>query len=80
MAEKVRVNMLMPAELKDYLTSEGEKLGLNFTTMVIIACIEYRKTQQSMEMGSLMKFLMEDDKINQLEFCSDKLRKIMGDE
>lgn len=72
--------MLMPAELKDYLTSEGEKLGLNFTTMVIIACIEYRKTQQSMEMGSLMKALMEDDKVNQLEFFSDKLRKIMGDE
>lgn len=80
MAEKVRVNMLMPAELKDYLASEGEKLGLNFTTMVIIACMEYRKTQQSVEMGSLMKSLMSSDAEDMLMARGEQIRRMLTNE
>lgn len=80
MAEKVRVNMLMPVELKEYLTQEGDKLGLNFTTMVLIACMEYRKTQQSMEVGGMMKALMEGDKSKLLMANSKELRKMLGGE
>lgn len=78
MAEKTRISMLMPTELKDYLTNEGDKLGLNFTTMVLIACMEYRKTQQSMEVGGMMKALMEGDKSKLLMANSKELRKMLG--
>lgn len=78
MAEKTRISMLMPTELKEYLTKEGDKLGLNFTTMVLIACMEYRKTQQSVEMGSLMKSLMELNNDKLLNADSKELIKLLG--
>ena len=78
MADKTRISMLMPTELKEYLTKEGDKLGLNFTTMVLIACMEYRKTQQSVEVGGMMKALMESDNNKLLMANSSELRKILG--
>lgn len=78
MAEKTRISMLMPTELKEYLTSEGDKLGLNFTTMVLIACMEYRKTQQGIEMGGMMKALMDGNNDKLLRAKSEELSKLLG--
>lgn len=78
MAEKTRISMLMPTELKEYLTNEGDKLGLNFTTMVLIACMEYRKTQQGIEMGGMMKALMDGNNDKLLMAKSKELSKMLG--
>lgn len=80
MAEKVRVNMLMPAELKEYLTKEGDKLGFNLTTMILIACMEYRKTQQGIELGGFIKALSDGDNDKLLISRSNELRKMLGGE
>lgn len=78
MAEKTRVNLYMPTELKDYLLEEGEKLGFNLTTMILIACMEYRKTQQGIELGGLIKALSDGESDKLLQLKSNELRKMLG--
>lgn len=80
MAEKTRVNLYMPTELKDYLVEEGEKLGFNLTTMILIACMEYRKTQQGIELGGFIKALTDGDNDKLLMSRSNELRKMLGGE
>lgn len=65
MADKARVNLYMPKELKDYLVAEGEKMGFNLTTMILIACMDYRKTQQSIALGQIMETLTDEDKLKE---------------
>lgn len=78
MAEKTRVNLYMPTELKDYLLEEGEKLGFNLTTMILIACMEYRKTQQGIEIGGFIKALSDGDCDKLLQSRSNELRQMLG--
>ena len=78
MAEKTRVNLYMPTELKDYLVEEGDKLGFNLTTMILIACMEYRKTQQGIELGGFIKALCDGESDKLLQLKSNELRKMLG--
>lgn len=80
MAEKARVNLYMPTELKDYLVEEGDKMGFNLTTMILIACMEYRKTQQGIELGGFIKALTDGDNDKLLIARSNELRKMLGGE
>lgn len=59
MAEKVRVNMNFPLELKQWLEDEAEKNGFNLTTMIQLACMNYRKEQEAIEMSRLVKRSLE---------------------
>lgn len=52
MAEKVRVNMNFPLELKQWLEEEAERNGFNLTTMIQLACMNYRKEQEALRMGA----------------------------
>ena len=78
MAEKSRVNLYMPVDLKDYLVEEGDKLGFNLTTMIIIACMEYRKTQQGIELGGYIKALTDGENDKLLVARSNEIRKMLG--
>ena len=59
MAEKVRVNMNFPLELKLWLEEEAEKNGFNLTTMIQLACMNYRKEQEALRMASQVDMLTE---------------------
>lgn len=48
--EKVRVNMYLPKDLKDWFNEEAEKNGFNFTTMVQVAMLDYRKQTEALGM------------------------------
>lgn len=75
MAEKSRVNLYMPTDLKDYLVEEGERLGLNLTTMILIACIDYRKTQESLKLGQMFGNLTSDEQLKAIiNKCKEESR------
>ena len=55
--EKVRVNMYLPVDLKSWYVDEAEKNGFNLTTMIQVAMLEYKKTQEAMDTMALVKAL-----------------------
>lgn len=57
MAEKVRVNMNFPLELKQWLEEEAERNGFNLTTMIQLACMNYRKEQEALRMADQVDML-----------------------
>lgn len=72
MSEKSRVNIYMPKELKDYLVCEGEKMGFNLTTMIQIACMEYKKTQEGMALGELLKKLSDKQLSEVISYAEER--------
>lgn len=48
--EKVRVNMYLPVDLKEWFWREAEKNGFNLTTMIQVAMLDYKKQQEAMLM------------------------------
>lgn len=62
--EKVRVNMYLPADLKEWYVSEGEKNGFNLTTMIQVAMLDYKKQQEAMQSMDIIKAL---EQLNQLK-------------
>ena len=46
--EKVRINMYLPLDLKQWFMEEAEKNGFNLTTMIQVAMLDYKKQQEAM--------------------------------
>lgn len=66
MAKKVKLSLNFPLELKQWLEEEGDKNGLNLTTMIQLACMNYRKEQEALRMGAQVDMLTAYlDKIKQ---------------
>lgn len=57
--EKVRVNMYLPAELKEWFVGEAEKNGFNLTTMIQVAMLDYKKQQEAMHSMSTVNSLQQ---------------------
>lgn len=55
--EKARVNLYLPQYLKDYVWKEAEKQGFNFTTMVQVMIMDYKKQQDALEMNNIYRSL-----------------------
>lgn len=65
MASKARINMNFPSELKQWLEQEADRNGFNLTTMIQVACMEYRKEQEALRFGQnvdLLQTFMEQFK------------------
>ena len=57
MAKKVKLSLNFPLELKQWLEEEGDRNGLNLTTMIQLACMNYRKEQEALRMGAQVDIL-----------------------
>lgn len=55
--EKVRVNMYLPADLKEWYVVEAEKNGFNLTTMIQVAMLDYKKQQEAMHSMGMVSSL-----------------------
>lgn len=55
--EKVRVNMYLPADLKEWFVNEAEKNGFNLTTMIQFAMLDYKKQQEAMHSMNVISSL-----------------------
>ena len=55
--EKVRVNMYLPADLKEWYVEEAEKNGFNLTTIIQVAILDYKKQQEAMHSMSMVSSL-----------------------
>ena len=57
--EKVRVNMYLPKDIKDYVNAKAEENGFNLTTMIQVMILDYRKQEQAMQMARIIDYLPE---------------------
>ena len=74
MAKKVKLSLNFPLELKLWLEEEGDRNGLNLTTMIQLACMNYRKEQEALRMGAQV------DIINAyLEQMKEQIRNTVND-
>lgn len=55
--EKVRINMYLPKDIKDYISSKAEENGFNLTTMIQVMILDYRKQEKAMEMAKLIDLI-----------------------